>query len=49
MANFFIDTRELRSFRFKYHTSDLSLVLQQKTSTVGICVTNSFNPEDRQI
>ena len=49
MSKFFLDTRELRSFRLKYHTSELNSILKSKTSTVGICVTNSFYPKDRQL
>jgi len=49
MANFFLDTRELRSFRLKYHTSEISSILKTKTSNVGICVTDSFYPKDRQL
>ena len=48
MSNFFIDTRELRSFRFKYHTGEINLILKNKTLNVGICVTNSFTPNERQ-
>lgn len=44
-----MDTRELRSFRFKYHTTEIKTILTNKNSTVGICVTDSFHPKDRQL
>jgi hypothetical protein len=48
MSTFFLDTRELRSFRLKYHTNKLSAKLKNQTCVTGICVTDAFDPIDRQ-
>jgi len=48
MSNFLIDTRELRSFRYKYYTNEINSKIKDKTTTIGICVTNSFYPVERQ-
>lgn len=48
MAVFHLDTRELRSFRFKYYTKELLKNLNSQNPIVtGFMTTDSFYPEHR--
>ena len=48
MSTFYLDTRELRSIRFKYYIKKLNILLQQKNAIIGFCKTESFYPEEQQ-
>lgn len=43
-----VDTRELRSFRFRFRIEELRSVIDNKTTDVSFCSSTSFNPIERE-
>lgn len=48
MSTFFLDTRELRSVRFKYYLKKLDINLNENDSIIGFFKTESFYPDEQQ-
>ena len=48
MALFFVETRELRSFRMRSRIKELSTVLENKNTEAVFCVTNFLGPNVRK-
>jgi len=48
MALFFVETRELRSFRMRSRIKELSTVLENKNTEAVFCVANFLGPNVRK-
>lgn len=48
MSVFFVETRELRSFRIKHRTEELRDIIEKKNTEGAFCVTNFLYPVERE-